>query len=385
VFAGAAAPPSVFDKYLQGGELMKRWDKQGNLDRAVVLLNDATRSDPSFALGFARLAEAQRLRYTLSRDKTLLDAATTTAEEAMRLNPELAPVQVAWGRVQAAHGNSDLAMASFERALRIDANDADAQLAIARQYERLSRLTDAEAAYQRAGSLDPDSIAAHDFYANFLFRQSRHADAIREWQTVIRLAPDDAAVCVNLGSSLNEIGRFAEAITMFQRALQLKPTDMAYSNLGTAYSRTGHYTEAIAAYREALELAENNSMAWGNLGFVYSWMNGLDDQAKQAFAQAIRLAEGTRKDNPRDPFIHLDLALYYAKTGNVPLAKQRIETALTLSPKGPEIQAAAAEVYELLGQRPRALASAKKSLTLGYPRQRLEHNPELSKLMPALK
>jgi len=123
----------------------------------------------------------------------------------------------------------------------------------------------------------------------------------------------------------------------------------------------------------------------GNLAYVYSWMNGLDDQARQTFAAAIQLAEEERRNNPRDPFVNSDLALYYAKTGNEPLARQRLATALALSSEGPEIQAAAAEVYELLGDRPNAIAFVKKSLGLGYSRQRLERNPELSKLMPLVK
>jgi len=382
---GAQASPSGFDKYLQGVELMKRWDKEGNLDHAVELLTDATRSDPSFALGFARLAEAQRLRYALSHDPAILDAATASAQEAMRLNPELAPVQVVWGRVQAARGNSDLAMAGFERALRIDANDPDALLAIARQYERLGRLADAETAYGKAITLDPDGIAAHDYYANFLFRQSRHADAIREWRTVIRIAPDDAAAYVNLGASLDASGKIDEAIANYRRALELKPTDMAYSNLGTDYFRAGHYPEAVAAYRRALELDANNSMVWGNLAFAYARMNGLDGQAKQTFTRAIELAEQSRKDNPRDPLVHTNLAAYYARTGNALLATQRIEAAVALAPKDAETQASAAEVYELLGQRTKAMAFAKRALALGYSRQELERRHELSKLLADLK
>jgi eukaryotic-like serine/threonine-protein kinase len=383
--AGRSASTSVYDKYLQGVELMKRWDKEGNLDRATALLEDATKSDPGFALGFARLAEAQRLRYALTRDKTILDAATRNAERAMQLNPELAPVQVVWGRVQALRGNSDLAMASFERAIRIDPNEADAQLAIARQYERLGRLADAEAAFQKAGSLDPDGIAAHDFYANFLFRQGRQADAIREWQTVVRIAPDNAAAYVNLGASLSETGRVDEAIAAYQRALTLKPTDMGYSNLGTAYSHTGRYPEAVSAYLKALELTKNNYMIWGNLAESYSQIKGRESEAEQAFAQAIALAEQGRKDSPRDPFVHRSLGEYYARTGNAPLARQRMETALTLAPTTPEIQAAASEMYALLGQNAKALTFAKRALELGYPRRRLQDNSELVKLMPELK
>lgn len=380
--AGAATPvATAYDKYLQGVELVKRWDKADNLEKAIGLFAESTKLDPEFALGFARLADAQRIRYALSHDKAHLDDAIRNSEHAASLNPSLAPVQIALGRILAARGKNDLAFAAFENALRIDGNDPEAHQAVARQYERLGRLKDAEAAYDRALSLDPESISIHDAYANFLFRQSRHDDAVREWQTVVRLTPDNASALVNLGSSLNETGRIAEAITMFQRAVELKPSYMAFTNLGTAYSRAKRYQDASAAYKEALKLNDKDHMVWGNLAFVYSWIGGMDSLASQTFEHAIGLAEVRRRESPRDAFTNSDLALYYAKTRKPELASLRLKTALALAPDVPEIQAAAAEVSELIGEREKGVAFARKAVLLGYSNQRLQRNPELSDLL----
>ncbi|HIG43220.1 MAG: hypothetical protein ABGY96_24825 [bacterium] len=83
----------------------------------------------------------------------------------------------------------------------------------------------------------------------------------------------------------------------------------------------------------------------------------------------------------REPFVHSDLALYYAKTEKPDLARQRLETAIVLSPDSGEIQAAAAEAYEIIGERDEAIKFIQKSLELGYPRQRIQRNPELSDLL----
>jgi tetratricopeptide (TPR) repeat protein len=382
--ASTAAVPgaaTAYDRYLEGLDLVKRWDKDHNLDAAIRSFGDAAKLDPSFALAFARLADAQRIRYALTHDKAWLVEAGRNADAAVRLNPGLAPVQVVLGRIQAMRGSNDLAFAAFERALSIDSNDAEANQAIARQYERRGRLKDAEASYRKAISLDSESISILDSYANFLFRQSRFEDATRQWQAVIRLAPDDAAAFVNLGSSLSEGGKIPEAITMYERAVELKPNYMAYANLGTAYSRAKRYPDAVEAYKKALDLDDKDWMVWGNLGYVYSWTRGMEAQAAGAFEHAIKLAEAGRKDNPRDALLHSDLALYYAKTGQPQLALRRLRTALALSPDTGEIQAAAAEVYELAGQRDKGVEFALKSLELGFPRQRLQRNPELSRLL----
>jgi serine/threonine-protein kinase len=379
--AGMLLPGSASGGYLEAAQRIRRWDKPGNLDEAARLLEQSVQADPSFALGHARLAEVWRIRYALKRDKAALEMAAKHSAEALRLDPGLAPVQVVNGRVHALMGNNDLAMAAFERALKLDPNDGEAHQAIGRQYERMGRFGDAENAYRRALELDPDDLAARDAYGNFLFRQSRHEDAIRQWQEVIQRAPDHAAALVNLGSALSETGRVSDAISIYQQLVKVKPEAMAWTNLGTAYSRAKRYPDAVAAYRKALELQDRDSMTWGNLAFVYSWMPGHEQEAGRSFAKAIELAEQQRKLSPRDAFLHSDLALYYAKTGREKLARDRLATALLLSPKGPEIHAAAAETHELLGDRGKAMEYAGEALRLGYSRQRLERNPELAGLL----
>jgi serine/threonine-protein kinase len=383
--AGAPATATVFDKYQQSIDLVRRWDKEGNLDRGIALLTDATTQDPKFALGFARLAEAQRLKYALTRDKKWLDTAAANAERAVQLNGDLAPVHVVAGRIQLAQTKRDLAMASFQHALRIDPNDAEANQAIGRLYQQLSRPADADASLRRAVALDPDNVFILDSYANFLFAQGRFEDAIAQWQAEIRLAPDNAPALINLGSALSETGRIAEAITMYQRAVAIRPNYMAFNNLGTAYFRSVHYPEAGEAYRKALDLDARDFIVWGGLGYAYAWTPGKETEARQAFAKAIELGEAQRQANPRDAAVASHLAAFYAKSGQPSLALARIDTALALMPKGPDVQASAAEVYELVGRRDKALEAARQALALGYGRNRLERNPELTKLLQALR
>jgi len=373
--------PNAYDQYLEGLPLLERWDKDDNLDVAIALFREAATLDPDFALAFARLADALRIRYALTGNQEWLDEATNSVNEAVRLSPDLGPVQVALGRIHAMRGNIDLAFAALERALSIDANDAVANQVIASIYTRLGRLQDAESSFKKALALDPKSPTIHDAYANFLSGQSRFEDAVREWQTVIRIAPDHYAAMVNLGFVLSETGRFAEAITMYQRANEIRPTYMAYSNLGTAYARSKRYPDAVDAYQKALEIDDTDWLAWGNLAYIYSWINGMDLQATQTFERAIQLAEDAQQQNPRDPFIHSDLALYYAKTGQSELALQQLETAIALSPDSGEILAAAAEACEIIGQRDKAIDFAQRSLETGFTRQHFQRNPEFVDLL----
>jgi tetratricopeptide (TPR) repeat protein len=375
------AAPSGYNSYLEGLDLVERWDKGDNLDIAIEKFREATSLDPEFALAYARLAEALRIRYALTGDEQWLDEAEVSATNAAQLAPNLAPVQVAVGRVQAARGNNDLAFAALERAVSIDPNDALANQAIASMYGRLGRMQDAEASFQKAISLDPENIASLDAYANFLFEQSRFDEAARQWQSVIRFAPDHFAALVNLGSALSETGKIAEAITVYQKAIDIKPSYMAWSNLGTAFSRGERFEDAAEAYRKALEIDDSDWLVWGNLAYVYSWMDGEDARTAETFARAIDMAEAARRQDPRDAWASSDLGLYYAKTGQAELAQQRASTALTLSPDSAEIYAAAAEVHELIGQRDKAVEFAHKALELGYSRRQFQRNPETIDLL----
>lgn len=379
--SGINVQPGAFDLYLAGMEQMERWDKDDNLERAIENFSLAASFDPAFALAFARKGEALRMQYLLTGDEALLGEAILNVDEAVSLNSGLAPVQIALGRLHATQGNMDLAFAALEQAIVIDPNDATANAAIARLYERLGRLEEAESYFQKSIALEPENLLNLDSYANFLFRRSRFNDAIVQWQQVIRLAPDHYSALVNLGSALTDSGRIAEGITMFQRALEIQPTYMGYSNLGTSTGRAKRYEEAIDAFQHALEIDGMDWLAWGNLAFVYSWMNGMDQQATETFENAIQLAESARIQSPRDPFVYSDLALYYAKTGQRDLALQRLEAAITLSPDSSEIQAAAAEVNELLGDREQAIEMFRGAIEKDYPVQRFLSNPEFQEFL----
>lgn len=377
----SVAAPSGYNSYLEGLELVERWDKGDNLDIAIEKFREAATLDPEFALAYARLSEALRIRYALTRDAAWLNEAAVNANKAAELDSGLAIVQVALGRVFAAQGNNDLAFAAIEKAVSIDPFDVLANQAMGAMYARLGRLEDAEASFQKALSLDPESISSLDAYALFLDDQSRYEDAARQWQAILRIAPDHYATLINLGGVLGNSGRNAEAITMYHRAIEIRPSYMAWSNLGTAYSGAERFAQAADAYQSALDIDDSDWLVWGNLAYVYSWMGDEDEKAAAAFARAIELAEAARKQDPRDAWAPSDLGLYYAKTGEMELALQRTGTAIALSSDSGEILAAAAEVHELIGQRDKAVELAQKALDLGYTRRQFQRNPETVELL----
>jgi Tfp pilus assembly protein PilF len=373
--------PSAFDNYLEGIELIERWDQGDNLEQAELLFRKSIDIDPEFALAFARLADTLRIQYALSGDQELLDEAARYANEAIRLDAGLSPVQVALGRVQLMGGSMDLAFAAFERALSIDPNDAVAHQSIAGIYARQGRFEDAESSYRQALALEPDRITILMSYADFLSEQTRFDESIQQYRKVIRLAPDHYAAMVNMAAVLTDTGDISAAVVMYRRAIEIRPSYMGYSNLGTVYTRVERYDDAVNAYKRAIEIDDSDWLAWGNLAFTYTYMGEDESLIQETFEHAIDLAESARQSGPRDSYVHSDLALYYAKTGQTALAVERIETALALDAGNGEILLAAAETHEIIEEREQAVALLQAALDAGVTRQRIQRNPAFADLL----
>jgi eukaryotic-like serine/threonine-protein kinase len=59
---GGNVTPAAYEDYLKALGFTQRYDKPGNLDLAIGELENAVKTDPRFALGYAQLGEAYRLK-----------------------------------------------------------------------------------------------------------------------------------------------------------------------------------------------------------------------------------------------------------------------------------------------------------------------------------
>jgi serine/threonine-protein kinase len=382
--AAGAPDPAAYEPYLRAVGYLQRWDKGDNLAAAITLLEQCVEQDRQFALGYARLAEAYRMKFALEKGGLWLDSAMANAKRAAQLNPSLAPVQVTLGKVYSAMGETELAIEALQRGMRLDAHSSEAHGALAGLYEKLGRYEEGEDAYKRALALQPDSWRPRGALAEFYFRRHRYPDAIREWRKVLEMTPDNSVAHVNLGACFSEAGQAAEARTMYEKAIAIKPNYTAYMNLGAMDFRDGRYAEAAKRFEKALELNDKDYLLWGNLATAYWWARGTREKAAPAFERAAEMAARALRLRSRDAFLHADLAGYYGKLRRADLAAARIETALALAPADKEILAMAAEVYETMGRRAKAVELARKALDSGYPMENLERNPEVRDLLKDL-
>jgi serine/threonine-protein kinase len=365
--ADGSAAPAAYEGYLKALGYIQRYDKPGNLDLAISALQDAVNRDPLFALGYAELGEAYRLKNRVDPNPQWIEKASANLDRAARLNDKLPITYVALGLMHTALQKNDLALQEFQKALEINPRDADAIVGMAGTYEHMGRVKDAEANYVRAAELRPDYWDGYNTLGAFYERQQRHAEAIAQYRRVIELTPDNATGYSNLGTvyfGMGDTKSLAEAEAAFKKSLQLAPSYEAYANLGALYSIERRFADSAEMSKKALAMNDNDWRVWDNLLQSDLWTGQQNDAAK-ARAKTVKLLEQFVHDHPQDAGALAELAEFYAEDKSQEKALMDINAALALTPNDSDVLLYAAGVYDRLGDRGKALEYARAGLKGG--------------------
>jgi serine/threonine protein kinase/tetratricopeptide (TPR) repeat protein len=375
--------PSAYESYLKALAYLQRYDKPGNPDLAVAALNSAIEKDPRFALGYATLGEAYRLKFMMDHHPAWVDQAFANCRRALQIDDRLPGVHVTLGQLQAKLAKNDLALQEFQNALEINPRDAAALIGLAGVYEQMGHIPDAEATFKRSIALRPDYWEGYSALGAFYARQKRAQDSLAQYHRVIELTPDSPEGYSDLGveyMELNDAASYAAAEAAFQKSIQLAPNYQAYANLGWLYMNQKRYAEAAAATRKALELNDRDWRVWSNLQLAYTWLKD-EEQMRSARAKTLSLLEQYALLNSQEAPVQSMLSMFYAEDKLREKAITHANAALALAPKDPWILADIAETYDDLGDRKRAIQYAQDSLKNGYTVADLQQRPALLGLL----
>jgi TolB-like protein len=140
-----------------------------SLPRAIALLEEATRLDPTFARAWAKLAVALAVapQYTVADWPTNWAAAEPAARRAIALDPKSAEAYAALGYIDFSRRRYRDMVEPAQRALAIDPDDVTANFWMANQLAATGRTAEAEAVNDRALKTDPGN-ALVIFYKGLL-------------------------------------------------------------------------------------------------------------------------------------------------------------------------------------------------------------------------
>jgi serine/threonine protein kinase/tetratricopeptide (TPR) repeat protein len=380
---GGRASPAAYELYLKALGLMQRYDKPGNLDQAISVLHDAVQTDSQFALAFASLGEAYRLKNQVDPNPRWIDQASAMLERAVQLDQHLASAFVTLGRIHEDAGKHDLAVQEFQKALAQNYRNAEALSGMGNAQESAGQIVQAEQTYKKAIALRPDYWDGYNSLALFYDRQNRYPEAIEQVKRAIQLVPDNSQLYLNLGAFYVDAGdeKFhSQAEQALKKSLELNPSYPAFANLGLLYFDEKRYSEAADMTEKALKINDQNYIVWANLILAYQW---LGDKAKTEAARekAIHAAEQTIRAKPSDALAHSVLACLYAQKGERERSLSHIDTALALAPANPNVLDNVGSAFERLGDRAKAKQYVKKALDAGYPLENLKNEADLQSLL----
>jgi eukaryotic-like serine/threonine-protein kinase len=370
----------VHELYQEATELMRRYDRVGNLDRAIELLERALAQDEKSAAVHAGLAQAYWLKYfSESKDRSWLDRALPVAERAVSLDQHLSAARISRGTVYTAVGRYDEAERDFNYVLVLDPGNADAYRGLGEVAELKGEFGAAEQALKKAIALRPDDREFLDHLGHLYYKLGRYKEAESAYQTSIEAAPDSPYGYRNLAAAYYMQGRNAEAAGQLQKALEIRPEASSYRNLGVILFSQGLYQEAATAFEKALEFSEgaNDYVYWANLGDAQRWLPGKENEARRAYLRALQLLRQQLEERPDDVTLLSRQALYLAKRGECDKASGDLERLGKLAASDPGSVYRSAVAFEVCKQRERALDALGRALKAGYSIVEVRTDPEL--------
>jgi eukaryotic-like serine/threonine-protein kinase len=381
--AGSSNVPAAYDLYLEALSYLQRFDKPENLDLAVDRLQKAIAEDQEFALAYAKLGEAYRLKYKAGNDAKWMQAALENCEQALKLNPQLPSAYVTLGSLHTLTGNNELALTEFQKAVALDGRNPDAAIGVAWSYEQAGRLQEAEAEYKRAAALNASDWSNRNELALFYDRHGRYAEAIEQVKQAIASSPDNPMLYFNLGAFYLDGGdaaSFPLAEEALHKSLALAATNGAYGNLALLYLYEKRYAEAAAASEKAIPLDRQQILTWRFAELAYRWL-GDRQKADAALNQIESLARAQAAMNPRNAQSQSWLGLVYAQKGLREQAIPHIEAALSLAPGDSQVVVNAVEAYNHFADDTSAEKLIEKARQNGVSLADLQLDPEIQSLL----
>ena len=326
-------------KHPDDGEAVGRYgmvlEAHNELSSAVVVLKRATGLDPRrfdwpyyLAIAYSDLGKSQE--------------ALGAMEQALRLEPNYAPLELRHADALLAQGDANKSKTEYERIIAENSGNAAAHLGLGRALAAAGDYAAAVHEYEAACSLFPPFAAAHYAAAQAYRRlgDTRNAGLHQElYAESNQLAPptDDwrldemrqlnagAEQYLQRGLALAAAGRLDQAVEADLQALKIDPSlTLAHVNLISLYARLGRPDEAERHFQSAIALAPNRADAYYNYGVLLVQLHR-HPEALQAFRKAVEL-------DPHHADAHVNYGFLLEGTGDIEDAMEQYRLAVRINP-----------------------------------------------------
>jgi tetratricopeptide (TPR) repeat protein len=173
----------------------------------------------------------------------------------------------------------------FKRALELSPSGADTYNLYGRLCAALGRYDEAIALHRRANELDP--LAHRMDGVTALLRAGRYEEAVADAESAVELDPDHDRTRATLGWAYFLSGRRDEGLAELERAVAIsRGNAMWMGQLGEAYAMAGNAVKARETLRELEDLARRAFVSPYHFAYIYAGL-GEFDRAMDCLERAV--------------------------------------------------------------------------------------------------
>ncbi len=371
--------PEAYAAFLEAEALRKQPNDTG-LEPAIEKYKEASELDRHYALATAKLALAYCRLADVEHDPAATALARANAESALAMDPNLVPARMALAGALEQTGNETSALDEMKKALAADPANAQTLTWLGDLNVRLNRWRSAEDSFRRALQLRPNNWVAHIELGLMHYKQGKYLQALSEFRTAALASPKDVLTQSNVGFMYLVLGHIPEAIEKFKLSLSLHRTALASYMMSAALRSKRDALSALPFAQEATTLDAGNCNMWLELGDCQLMIQGHEDQARRAYAEAARVQREALENNNTDGPGWIVLGLCEAKTGASQDALVHLRRGDSLPSDDIDTQMCKARLFETLGQREAALSTLASCLRRGATTVQVDLMPEMKQL-----
>jgi TolB-like protein/class 3 adenylate cyclase/Tfp pilus assembly protein PilF len=379
ITAKATNNPEAYAAYLRGVALYRKGASTEGYRSAQQFLEQAVLLDPGFATAWALLVRVDALQFFNGYDVTEARRGATRSalDTALRLQPDLAEVQLAQGYYQYwVERDYNAATRRFEQLLGKWPNNSEILDALGLILRRQGHWDQSKTYLDRAIVLDPLSPAVRQDAVQVRFFTRDFPAALRAIDDALNIWPDDVGLIANKALVYLQLGELDQAVALLN-GLHPRPTDLPAIIAITDQARfRRNYAGAISQLQGLLQLEQASESA----GFTSSFLNlnlgdlrrlsGDASGAKTNYIQARDELLAMLKNQPNNADFYYSLASVYCGLGDREAAMNYAERAVNLMPvskdalAGAFMETARALVEARFGDRDRAIPALARLLKL---------------------
>ena len=242
----ATLQPEEAEPHLSAGQLLEQENKFADAEQEY---KEAIALDPASSDGVIGLANL----YMRGRR---FPEAEDYLRKLLAAHADSGPVHVQLGRVLAAEGKADAAIAELQTGLKLAPGDDAARRDLAELYVTAGKNDLAEAAYRELLAAHPNEAELHRLHGQALLRQKKFPEAQQEFLAAIKLKPDLGEAYGDLAFAAGENQDFPLVIRALDARKKFLPEiSITYFLRASAYDHLRDFKNAAVNYHLFLNTA----------------------------------------------------------------------------------------------------------------------------------